>query len=302
MKRILTALLALCITITAICPFGVFADEKIGESISWQLENGTLTISGSGTMTDFEKESDAPWFNDRLSVERIVVSEGVTAIGNLAFYGCSNAKIAEIADSVKSVGINAFSYTEGSATGISDIDAKYQFTVSCEKDYVKAGEEFYADLTLSGDFKNVSALQAIVIFDPERISADIDDWCDTEWLKTVDKTNFGYISQPLNGVVSNTVRLMYISLAGNKIDENAPLYNAGETSVKIARFKFKAIADIENFDVTSLYIKECQVSLNGQPAPKCSMIQLTSATILPIADLKIVTGSKEVSELSLIHI
>ena len=293
MRKFLLAALAVCIVISAMCPFVTLADAALGENITWNLTDGTLTITGSGDMADFSAASDAPWYANRAAVERIVVSDGITHIGSMAFYGCVNAKTAEIADSVKSIGINAFSYTEGSVTSISSVSAPYQFVISSEKDCAKTGEEFYVDVDLKGDFKGVSAIQAMVIFDSERISADVDDWCDTAWLESVDKTGLGYISNPMNGVVTNTVRVLYISLGGTKIDDGSPLYTAGETTQKVARLKFKAKEDIEAFDITCFYLKDCKVvNAESKTDPECGLMQLTTPSILPISGLKIITNSK----------
>lgn len=297
MRKFLLAALAVCIVISAMCPFVTLADAALGENITWNLTDGTLTITGSGDMADFSAASDAPWYADRASVERIVVSDGITHIGSMAFYGCVNAKTAEIADSVKSIGINAFSYTEGSVTSISSVSAPYQFVISSEKDCAKTGEEFYVDVDLKGDFKGVSAIQAMVIFDSERISADVDDWCDTAWLESVDKTGLGYISNPMNGVVTNTVRVLYISLGGTKIDDGSPLYTAGETTQKVARLKFKAKEDIEAFDITCFYLKDCKVvNAESKTDPECGLMQLTTPSILPISGLKIITNSKDAAD------
>lgn len=297
MRKFLLAALAVCIVISAMCPFVTLADAALGENITWNLTDGTLTITGSGDMADFSAASDAPWYANRAAVERIVVSDGITHIGSMAFYGCVNAKTAEIADSVKSIGINAFSYTEGSVTSISSVSAPYQFVISSEKDCAKTGEEFYVDVDLKGDFKGVSAIQAMVIFDSERISADVDDWCDTAWLESVDKTGLGYISNPMNGVVTNTVRVLYISLGGTKIDDGSPLYTAGETTQKVARLKFKAKEDIEAFDITCFYLKDCKVvNAESKTDPECGLMQLTTPSILPISGLKIITNSKDAAD------
>lgn len=58
-----------------------------GESLTWTLdENGLLTISGIGTMWDFESEdygAQVPW--DASKITSVVIEEGVTTIGDNAF-------------------------------------------------------------------------------------------------------------------------------------------------------------------------------------------------------------------------
>ena len=76
--------------------------------LSWSIEDGVLTVSGEGWMQDFDTASASPWYSQRDSITKIVVSEGLTHIGDRAFYQCSNVTEVEIASSVKSIGMWAF--------------------------------------------------------------------------------------------------------------------------------------------------------------------------------------------------
>lgn len=67
-----------------------------------------LTIEGTGAMKDYASAKDAPWYNKSGRVKKIVISDGVTAIGDRAFKKCA-AKSVILPDSVKTVGENAFS-------------------------------------------------------------------------------------------------------------------------------------------------------------------------------------------------
>ncbi len=78
-----------------------------GENASWKLEGGTLTISGTGEMSNYGS-NDAPWYDSRSSITKVVIEDGITSIGNYAFYGCSNLSSVTIPDSVTSIGQNAF--------------------------------------------------------------------------------------------------------------------------------------------------------------------------------------------------
>lgn len=70
-KRLISLLLAVCMVI-AILPVSAFAAENstsgpCGDNATWALtedNNGdyTLTISGTGAMTDYSAKGDAPWF------------------------------------------------------------------------------------------------------------------------------------------------------------------------------------------------------------------------------------------------
>lgn len=79
-----------------------------GANLSWTLEDGTLTITGTGEMTDFTEMNLAPWYTWRNEIVRLSLPEGLTSIGNLAFYGCKELKTVVLPDSVMRVGHYAF--------------------------------------------------------------------------------------------------------------------------------------------------------------------------------------------------
>ena len=79
-----------------------------GKNLTWTLDNaGTLTISGTGEMTDWETGC-APWYSSGLSVKSVVVGYGVTSIGNSAFYECAYMTSITLPDTVTSFGNHAF--------------------------------------------------------------------------------------------------------------------------------------------------------------------------------------------------
>ncbi len=90
----------------------VTALGKCGDNLTWTLEDGTLTISGTGEMYhDYWGGSNkAPWRSYSDSIYRLVIKPGVTDIGQYAFYECSNLKTLSIPDSVTSIAESAFSY------------------------------------------------------------------------------------------------------------------------------------------------------------------------------------------------
>ena len=87
-----------------------------GSGVTWQLTENTdgsstytLTISGSGAMKNYLISSNQPWCSFRDQITSVVVSPGVTSIGNLAFTRFSKLIHVDIADSVVSIGEQAFS-------------------------------------------------------------------------------------------------------------------------------------------------------------------------------------------------
>ena len=87
-----------------------------GSDVTWRLTENTdgsstytLTISGSGAMEGYLMSSNQPWCSFRDQITSVVVSPGVTSIGNLAFTRFSKLIHVDIADSVVSIGEQAFS-------------------------------------------------------------------------------------------------------------------------------------------------------------------------------------------------
>lgn len=92
---------------------GVVSAEDVpggscGENLTWSFSGGTLTISGSGPMDDYRESSSAPWSGLRGEILRLVLPDGLTNIGQMAFYGCSRLTAADIPDGVTSIGDYAF--------------------------------------------------------------------------------------------------------------------------------------------------------------------------------------------------
>lgn len=87
-----------------------------GSGVTWLLTENTddpstytLTIRGSGAMENYLMSSNQPWCSFRKQITSVVVSPGVTSIGNLAFTRFSKLIHVDIADSVVSIGEQAFS-------------------------------------------------------------------------------------------------------------------------------------------------------------------------------------------------
>ncbi len=78
------------------------------ESVSWTLDDGTLTIAGNGEMPSYSS-GEAPWYDCRSSITRIVVGDGITGIGDYAFYNCNKATSVVLPNSLTSIGNHAFS-------------------------------------------------------------------------------------------------------------------------------------------------------------------------------------------------
>ena len=92
------------------------ASGKCGDSASWKLDaEGTLTISGSGRMYDYEWPADRggttpPWLANKYrdSIRALRVEQGITYIGRCAFDSCSNLSDVTLPTSLRIIGQCAF--------------------------------------------------------------------------------------------------------------------------------------------------------------------------------------------------
>lgn len=129
-KRILACIVFMAVLCTAFPAFAeIISNETAGAScganLTWEYNTETkvLTISGTGAMSDFDWQTGgmlAPWVkNNNIYnyLETVVISDGVTSIGEHAFYYCENLKNITIPSSVKSIGMGAF-YSCKALTGI----------------------------------------------------------------------------------------------------------------------------------------------------------------------------------------
>ena len=111
MKRKIVSVLLCVLLLASLLPMGAMADEAksgtCGDNLTWTLDgDGTLTISGTGAMTNNYTET---WYEYSSSIKNVVIDDGVTSIGRSAFSGCSSLTSVTIPDSVTSIGVAAFS-------------------------------------------------------------------------------------------------------------------------------------------------------------------------------------------------
>ena len=121
-KSIWGALLSLVVTVAVLTVFGgiaVSADVTVvksgecgadGNNITYTLySDGLLEITGTGEMMDDTNWGGSmPWCDYRESITSVTISDGVTNVGDFAFYNCQNLVTVSIPDSVTSIGDHAF--------------------------------------------------------------------------------------------------------------------------------------------------------------------------------------------------
>lgn len=112
------------LSILVLLPILASADDSgtCGDGVTYTYvdETRTLTISktgeGSGAMTDYEMGYDElepyrpsiPWLGLRMQIREVVIEDGITHIGDLAFICCGKMTSLTIPNSVKSIGERSF--------------------------------------------------------------------------------------------------------------------------------------------------------------------------------------------------
>lgn len=160
----------------------VATEGTCGDNAKWKFTKGELYITGNGAMTNYEWDT-VPWSSKKTQINTVGIEDGITGIGNNAFYGCTNLSDIDIPDSVTSIGNYAFSQCKILKTIIipknvtsinqyvfSDCDSLYIITipekVNSINEFSFANCSKLKEITFTGDkpslkstsFTNVNAL------------------------------------------------------------------------------------------------------------------------------------------------
>ena len=146
----------------------IVASGTCGDNVIWELdEAGVMTVSGDGPMTDYTFTINPPWYKEYSDmITKIIIKEGVTNVGDVAFSGCHNLTEVTLPSSVTKIGYNAFYYCDAlkdifiPQKGLKEIS--YNAFASC---YSLSGITLPSTLTTIGDnvFSPCFDLEEIII-------------------------------------------------------------------------------------------------------------------------------------------
>ncbi len=87
------------------------ATVSFGENdcLTYTVDGDTLTISGAGAIPDYT-QFECPWYIFRKQITKIVVEDGVTKIGDYAFYDMDKVTEVSVPESVTEIGQYAIGY------------------------------------------------------------------------------------------------------------------------------------------------------------------------------------------------
>ncbi len=102
-----------CLLLCSIAMHAEVQTGSCGDNLTWQYDTDTkaLTITGTGKMSNYYyylDEGYAPWYEYQGDIAKILIADGVTSIGNYAFYYCTSLTSITIPASVTSIGYDAF--------------------------------------------------------------------------------------------------------------------------------------------------------------------------------------------------
>lgn len=232
---------------------------------SFDKASGTLTVSGTGDMYDFRDTSigtnkTVPWSNFKDDIKKVVINEGVTGIGDYAFYNCSNLTSVSLPSTLKEI--------RGSGLKGTINDDVFKISIlsyGAFRDCVSLTDiDFPEGLTTIGDvaFRGCTSLKKVVI--PDSVtSIGKAAFIDCTGISEVDFGNG--ITETPNGCFYNCSNLATINW-NSKIDTvgSWTFYGTRLTEVtlpeQITAVKARAFADCFHLYDAYIYNRKCSIT------------------------------------------
>ena len=97
--------------VCSVCGYVYVAESgTCGENLTWKFDQktGTLTISGTGEMGNYDEFGTIPWYAWRTQLTSVVIEEGVTSVGGYAFFDHALMNSITLPNTLEKIGWYAF--------------------------------------------------------------------------------------------------------------------------------------------------------------------------------------------------
>ena len=209
--------------------------------------DGTLIISGTGRMKDYDSDTYLPYYNKKESIKKVIIEEGVESIGENAFGTCSSLTNITIPSSVTAIGACAFQKCSSLISiiipkGVTDI--KIATFNGCDSLISVTIPESVTNIQRLA-FGNCNNLSNITI--PKSVT-NIEDFafinCDQLQNMEVDNNNLNYCSD--EGVLFNKEKTRLMVYPEKKEDKE---YIVPSSVTKISDSAFQGCSGLTNITI-----------------------------------------------------
>ncbi|MCR4925484.1 MAG: leucine-rich repeat protein [Clostridiales bacterium] len=236
-----------------------YIEGQCGENLVWHLENGVLSINGSGNMWNFTAASPAPWHTYCEYIGEVFLN-GVESIGDMAFCDCLYVSWITLPKSIKAIGNNAFANCSNIKINCYDNSISQQYAV---KNSIK-----YNIYVEKGDIENkgvlpscADLLKVFKVFKIKKNTLDLTentaaDFNDNKEFNIADALMF--LEYMKNGEVSsyNTEKYIYQEQSGYRYATDLSGKINTYTGVDVSEYQNKIDwATLKNADTDFAYIR-----------------------------------------------
>lgn len=201
---------------------------ELGTNLTWTFdtETGTLTISGTGNMKNFTYTTNGlTWAYLSKNIKKVVIQDGVTSIGDMAFCGYSNLESVSIPDGLTSIGSYAFGYCTSLESVVLPESVKYiGYNGFCSCSSLEAITIKNPDCEINGDnilgYCTISDTAVIYGYENSTAQAYALDW-DKQFISIGEVEDItGTCGDNLTWSYNRTTRTLTISGTGEMTSES----------------------------------------------------------------------------------
>lgn len=160
MRKQITSLLLSLLMLLTLLPTAAWAEDTVhsgicGDNLDWTLENGVLTITGTGGMADYIPQY-VPWYSYRSDVKSLVLDSRITHIGRYAFDHCSN--LTEVKSSASYFSVSSFGeYAFAFCSSLRSFPFRQMSALERLDGYVFDGTPLSGDIALPSSLKTIGS-------------------------------------------------------------------------------------------------------------------------------------------------